>query len=91
VFDQLAVIGFRLASEQGRGLAVVATINNMNILIATAAEEQSAVAKGINRNVVEISDAVTHAASSVRQASSASHSLENLSTQLDALVRKLRV
>jgi methyl-accepting chemotaxis protein len=87
--------GVEQATRAGESLAqitfAITTINDMNTQIATAAEQQSAVAEEINRNVVAISDAMTHATDSVRQASNASHSLENLSNQLDALVRKFNV
>jgi methyl-accepting chemotaxis protein len=69
----------------------VSQINDMNTQIATAAEEQSAVAEEINRNIVNISEIVDRTADGANQTSIASEELANLAAQLQQLVNQFKV
>lgn len=69
----------------------VSQINDMNTQIATAAEEQSAVAEEINRNIVNISEIVDRTADGANQTSIASEELASLAAQLQQLVNQFKV
>jgi len=69
----------------------VASISDMNLQIATAAEEQSAVSEEINRNVVEISQIAERSASGAEQTASASEELSGLAGHLQNLIRQFKV
>ena len=64
----------------------VATINDMNTHIASAAEEQSSVAEEINRNVVNISQVANETADNVTQVADQSAELGNLASTLKSEV-----
>ena len=69
----------------------VSDVFQMNVQIATAAEEQAAVAEDINKNVTHISD-ISHQTSSDAQAAlSASDEVERLVEDLSALVHQFKV
>ncbi|OOG26195.1 methyl-accepting chemotaxis protein [Thioalkalivibrio denitrificans] len=69
----------------------VGNISDMNAQIASAAEEQSAVAEEINRNVVNIREAVDDTAQGSGQISTASDELARLAADLRNLVSRFRV
>ncbi|HKJ10197.1 MAG TPA: methyl-accepting chemotaxis protein [Gammaproteobacteria bacterium] len=69
----------------------VARISDMNTQIASAAEEQSAVAEEINRNVVRIREISGDAASNADQASDASQELARLAAELNVLLDGFKV
>jgi len=69
----------------------VSEINDLNMQIATSAEEQSAVADEINRNVVSISDSCITTTAAVEQTELASNNLTELSRQLAGLVQQFKV
>ena len=69
----------------------VSDINDLNIQIATSAEEQSAVADEINRNVLDISDSCSTTTKAVEQTVDASEHLMQLSQNLAVLVKQFKV
>lgn len=69
----------------------VASINDMNAQIATAAEEQSMVAEEINRNISSISAASEQAAAGSEQTSSSSRELVAMATRLQKNVVQFKV
>ena len=69
----------------------VATINDMNMQIASAAEEQSAVSAEINRNIHNISQVSEETAQGVQRSTELSGTVTGESNQLLALMKKFRV
>ncbi|MCV4343882.1 methyl-accepting chemotaxis protein [Pseudomonas capsici] len=101
-----AVGAMRRSSEAGDGTStqandaglslvtigeLIATINSMNAQIASAAEEQTAVAEEINRSVHQIAVAVETVADETRQGAQTSRSLFDLGKRLGGLVAQFRV
>ncbi|MEH6346771.1 MAG: methyl-accepting chemotaxis protein [Bermanella sp.] len=83
------------AEKAGEALEVIdgkmSEINELNIQIATSAEEQSAVAEEINRNVVNINEGCISATQAVQQTVDASENLLMLSNELAGLVKQFKV
>jgi len=83
------------ANEAGNALNSIAgsveRINDMNLQIASAAEEQSSVAEEINQNVVRIADIAQETSGSMQQIASSSEDLAQLSSRLDQLVGSFKV
>ncbi|GGU63821.1 chemotaxis transducer [Pseudomonas laurentiana] len=69
----------------------VSVINDMNNQIASAAEEQSAVAEDINRNVINIGQVANEVAGGADESSSASAELTKLAEQQRRLINQFRV
>jgi len=69
----------------------VGDINDMNAQIATAAEEQSAVADEINRNVVAIHDISTRTTEEVQKTADSSQMMLQVARQLQSLVNEFKV
>ncbi|MDH0144071.1 methyl-accepting chemotaxis protein [Aquipseudomonas alcaligenes] len=69
----------------------VSVINDMNTQIASAAEEQSAVAEDINRNVTNIGQVAAEVAGGADEASAASAELTKLAEQQRRLINQFRV
>ena len=69
----------------------VSEINDLNIMIATSAEQQSIVAEEINRNVVDISDTSSSTTEAVKATVKCSENLLKMSHQLEQLVSQFKV
>ncbi|WP_371919534.1 methyl-accepting chemotaxis protein [Pseudomonas sp. SDI] len=82
---------------RGAGLALdtitgaVAEINERNLVIASAAEEQAQVAREVDRNLVNINDLSVQSATGAHQTSAASNELSRLAVDLNGLVARFRV
>ncbi|WP_141229402.1 MULTISPECIES: methyl-accepting chemotaxis protein [Cellvibrio] len=63
-------------------------IGERNLLIASASEEQAAVAREVDRNIVNISDLSTQSAAGANQTSAATYELARLATDLNTLVAR---
>jgi aerotaxis receptor len=78
------------ADETGLALdaisEAVATIHQMNIQIATAAEQQNAVADEMNRNVVSINDLSEHSTQASRDVAGSGADLAEMAKKLKELV-----
>jgi len=69
----------------------VATINDMNAMIASAAEEQSSVAEEISRNVTNVSQIAEKTSEASRQNVATSTQLASLASQLQRLMHMFRL
>ena len=69
----------------------VSTINDMNMQIASATEEQGTVAEDINRNVVSISDLSSQITENAEQTDLASGDLAHLADDLQTLVIQFKI
>ena len=69
----------------------IAEINDRNMLIATASEEQSHVAREVDRNLVNIQDLSTQTAAGAHQTSASSQELSRLAISFNDLVGKFKV
>ncbi|MNJ42186.1 Methyl-accepting chemotaxis protein McpS [compost metagenome] len=82
---------------RGAGLALdtitgaVAQINERNLVIASAAEEQAQVAREVDRNLVNINDLSVQSATGAHQTSAASAELSRLAVDLNGLVARFSV
>jgi methyl-accepting chemotaxis protein len=63
-------------------------INERNLVIASASEEQAQVSREVDRNLVNIRDLSTQSAAGADQTSAASHELSRLAVNLNALVSR---
>ncbi|SDK35078.1 methyl-accepting chemotaxis protein [Pseudomonas indica] len=83
------------AAEAAQALAsiteAVSVINDMNTQIASAAEEQSAVAEDINRNVTTIGQVAQEVAGGADESSQASAELTKLAEQQRRLINQFKV
>jgi methyl-accepting chemotaxis protein len=66
----------------------VITINEMNALIATASEQQSAVSEEVNRNITNISEVSGKTEDSANQLTLTSSNMDQQAEQLNAIVAK---
>lgn len=71
--------------------AAVASINDMNTQIASAAEEQTVVTEDINRNVTEINATAALSAQTAAEVSHASGTLSEQAEELDAVVKNFKI
>ncbi len=85
--EQAAKAGEALKAITG----VVDNIKSMNMQIASAAEQQSATAEEINRNIVNISEVAQETAGGSQQTASASDELARLAADLQGQVSKFKV
>lgn len=87
--------GLNQATQAGLSLETIShsvvSINDMNIQIATAAEQQSFVAEEINRNIVNISQSADATAQGAKQTANAGDELAKLALKLQALVGQFKV
>jgi methyl-accepting chemotaxis protein len=66
-------------------------INERNLVIASASEEQAQVSREVDRNLVNIRDLATQSAAGANQTSTATHELSRLAVDLNALVARFVV
>jgi len=90
-----ALKGVELTEKAVEAMAEIAasitTIKDMNIQIASAAEEQSAVVKEVNQNIVNISQLSEHSSESMSQVSRASDQVSQKAAELNELVGEFKV
>ncbi|UVM53025.1 methyl-accepting chemotaxis protein [Pseudomonas sp. B21-015] len=63
-------------------------INERNLVIASASEEQAQVSREVDRNLVNIRDLATQSAAGADQTSAATHELSRLAVDLNAMVAR---
>ncbi|MDB5979755.1 MAG: Chemotaxis protein [Pseudomonas sp.] len=103
---QGAVTAMRRSSENGKisgeqanqaGLSLdamaelISSINGMNAQIASAAEEQTAVAEEINRSMTQIAQTVEIVADDTQRGATTARSLATLGHRMDGLVKQFRI
>lgn len=69
----------------------VATINERNLVIASASEEQAQVAREVDRNLINIQDLSTQSAAGANQTSASSQELSRLATSFNSLVANFKL
>lgn len=82
--SQLAGEAFSLVSN------AVNQINERNLVIASAAEEQAQVAQEVDRNLMNIRDLSTQSAAGAEQSSAASRELSRLAIDLNELITRFK-
>ena len=84
-----------MAGQADQALARIAErvsqINEMNLVIASAAEEQAQVAREVDRNLVTIRDIAQQSAAGAQQTSAASDELARLATDLNRLTSRFQL
>ncbi|WP_042013110.1 methyl-accepting chemotaxis protein [Aeromonas fluvialis] len=79
-----------IATSLDSMVMAVSTINDMNIQIATAAEEQHAVSEEINKNLVAIQQIVSELTDAAMESNSTTRDLANTGDKLRKLVSQFR-
>ncbi|MEE4221809.1 methyl-accepting chemotaxis protein [Pseudomonas viridiflava] len=69
----------------------VATINERNLVIASASEEQAQVAREVDRNLLNIQDLSTQSAAGADQTNASSQELSRLATSFNGMVAKFKL
>jgi methyl-accepting chemotaxis protein len=84
-----------LARATGESLeriaASVAGINDRNLIIASASEEQAQVAREVDRNLINIQDLSNNTAEGARSSNAASQELSKLASSFDVLVARFKL
>jgi methyl-accepting chemotaxis protein len=90
-----AVDSLKIAHEAGLAITqiteAITDINDRNLLIATASEEQAHVARSVDQNLISIRDLSIQSSSAAGQTSIASHELSRLAVDLKQIVSKFAV
>lgn len=90
-----AVDSLKIAHEAGLAITqiteAISDINEKNLLIATASEEQAHVARSVDQNLISIRDLSIQSSSAAGQTSIASHELSKLAVDLKQIVSKFSV
>jgi methyl-accepting chemotaxis protein len=85
----------KLAQSAGAALEKitdrVVTINERNLVIASASEEQAQVAREVDRNLLNIQDLSTQTAAGANQTSASSQELSRLAVSFNALVAQFKL
>ncbi len=66
----------------------ISLINERNLVIASASQEQAQVSREVDRNLVNIRDLATQSAAGANQTSAASHELSRLAVDLNGMVAR---
>ena len=84
-----------LAQATGQSLELIAEgisqINERNLVIASASEEQAHVAREVDRNLVNIQDLSTRSAAGAQQTNASTQELSNLAISFNTLVSRFRL
>ncbi len=93
--SEYAVRSQSMAGEADSALEVITArisqINEMNLVIASAAEEQAQVAREVDRNLVAIRDIASQNATGAHETSVASDQLARLASDLNGMVQRFRL
>ncbi|NWA23838.1 methyl-accepting chemotaxis protein [Pseudomonas gingeri] len=84
-----------IAHEAGSALSEIAQaiseINDRNLMIATASEEQAQVARSVDQNLISIRDLSIQSSSAASQTLTASHELSKLAVELNKVVTQFSI
>jgi len=69
----------------------IASINERNLVIASASEEQASVAREVDRNLVNIRDLSMQTSAGANQTNAASQELSRLAVELNMMISKFKV
>ncbi len=69
----------------------IAAINERNLVIASASEEQASVAREVDRNLVNIRDLSIQTSAGANQTNAASQDLSRLAVELNVMISKFKV
>ncbi|MNE77242.1 Methyl-accepting chemotaxis protein McpS [compost metagenome] len=69
----------------------ITSINQKNLVIASASEEQAQVAREVDRNLVNIRDLSMQTSAGANQTSASSQELSRLAVDLNAMISKFKV
>jgi methyl-accepting chemotaxis protein len=93
--EQRARSTLAIAQSAGQALDEIATaigqINERNLVIASAAEEQAQVAREVDRNLLNIRDLSLQTAAGANQTNASSQELSRLAVDLSSLVSRFRL
>lgn len=93
--SEVAAQSQSMASQADQALARIAErvgqINEMNLVIASAAEEQAQVAREVDRSLVTIRDIALQSSAGAQQTSTASDELTRLASDLNTLTNRFRL
>jgi methyl-accepting chemotaxis protein len=85
----------QVAQGAGQALEVIAeaitSINQRNLVIASASEQQAQVAREVDRNLVNIRDLAMQTSAGANQTSAAAQDLSRLAVELNGMVAQFRV
>lgn len=81
----------KIRQALGEISVAVSEINNMNIQIATATEEQTMVAEEVNRNVTNINEFTSQTIATVNKVGASSKQLSNYATELQKEISYFRL
>ena len=91
----LATSTLSMAQQAGEALEditrAIGSINERNLVIASASEEQAQVAREVDRNLVNIRDLSMQTAAGAQQTNAASQELSRLAVDLNSLVTRFRL
>ena len=84
-----------VAQSAGQALELIAeaiaSINQRNLVIASASEQQAQVAREVDRNLVNIRDLAMQTSAGANQTSAAAQDLSRLAVELNAMVAQFKV
>ena len=86
--SQTLAIAHEAGSAIGHITQAISHINERNLMIATASEEQAQVARSVDQNLMSIRDLSVQSSSAASQTSIASSELSNLAMGLNKLVAR---
>jgi len=72
-------------------ISSITSISDSNILVASAAEEQSSISKEISANVSEIDNVIGRIVEGSRETSSSADNLSAVSSELQGLIRQFKI
>ncbi|GGE52972.1 chemotaxis transducer [Halopseudomonas oceani] len=91
----LATSTLSMAQQAGEALEditrAIGSINERNLVIASASEQQAQVAREVDRNLVNIRDLSMQTAAGAQQTNAASQELSRLAVDLNSLVSRFRL